>query len=345
MKKKIRWPLYVIAALIVTFLAFVVPLPYYIEVPGGSEDIRQVLKVNDTEDKEAGAYQFVTVGVQHATLAHMIYAWLTPFTDIRSAKEMTGGSSDAEFMRINQFYMETSQNMAKYQGLKAAGKEIELKYLGVYVLTVTDNSTFKGILNIADTVTAVNDKTFESSKEMVDYVNSQTLGDKVKVTYQEDGKVKTAEGKIITLENGKNGIGIGLIDRTEVSSDVPIKFSTAGIGGPSAGMMFSLSIYTQIADPTLRNGRIIAGTGSIDRDGNVGDIGGIDKKVVAAAKKGATVFFAPNNPVTEEAKKANPNAKSNYDTAVEAAEMIKTDMKIVPVKTLQDAIDYLKNNP
>ena len=47
---------------------------------------------------------------------------------------MTGGSSDAEFVRINQFYMETSQNMAKYQGLKAAGKEIELNYLGVYVL-------------------------------------------------------------------------------------------------------------------------------------------------------------------------------------------------------------------
>ena len=345
MKKKIRWPLYVIAALIMTFLAFVVPLPYYIEVPGGSEDIRQVLKVNDTEDKEAGAYQFVTVGVQHATLAHMIYAWLTPFTDIRSAQETTGGSSDVEFMRINQFYMQTSQNMAKYQGLKTAGKDIELKYLGVYVLTVTDNSTFKGILNIADTVTAVNDKTFESSKEMVEYVNSQNLGDKVKVTYEEDGQIKSAEGKIITLENGKNGIGIGLIDRTEVTSDVPIQFSTAGIGGPSAGLMFSLSIYTQIAEPTLRNGRIVAGTGSIDRDGNVGDIGGIDKKVVAASKKGATVFFAPNNPVNEETKKANPYAKNNYDTALEAAEMIKTDMKIVPVKTLQDAIDYLKNNP
>ena len=130
-----------------------------------------------------------------------------------------------------------------------------------------------------------------------------------------------------------------------MTSDIPIRFSTAGIGGPSAGLMFSLSIYTQIAEPTLRNGRIVAGTGSIDRDGNVGDIGGIDKKVVSAAKKGATVFFAPNNPVTEEVKKANPHAKSNYDTAVEAAEMIKTDMKIVPVKTLQDAIDYLKNNP
>ena len=345
MKKKTRWPLYVILALVLTFLAFVVPLPYYIEVPGGAEDIRQVLKVNETEDTEAGAYQFVTVGIRHATLSHLVYAWLTPFTDIRSAKETTGGSTDAEFMRINQFYMQTSQNMAKYQGLKTAGKDIELKYLGVYVLTVTDNSTFKGILNIADTVTAVNDKTFDSSKDLIDYVNSQKLGDPVKVTYEEDGKVKSAEGKIITLENGKNGIGIGLIDRTEVTSDVPIRFSTAGIGGPSAGLMFSLAIYTQIADPGLRNGRIVAGTGTIDRDGNVGDIGGIDKKVVAASRQGANIFFAPENPVTEDAKKADPNAKSNYETALEAAKTIKTEMKIVPVKTLQDAIDYLKNNP
>lgn len=344
MKKKTRWPLYVIAGLIATFLAFVVPLPYYIEVPGGAEDIRQVLQVDNKEDKESGAYQFVTVRIQRASFAHLVYAWLTPFTDIHSAQEMTGGSTDAEFMRINQFYMQTSQNMAKYQGLKTAGKEIELKYLGVYILTVMDNSTFKGILNIADTVTAVNDKTFSSSKDLIDYVNSQKLGEKVKVTYEEDGQTKSAEGKIITLDNGKNGIGIGLIDRTEVTSNIPIRFSTAGIGGPSAGLMFSLAIYTQIAEPNLRDGRVIAGTGSIDRDGNVGDIGGIDKKVVAAAKEGASIFFAPANPVSEETKKTNPEAKTNYETAVEAAKTIKTDMKIVPVKTLQDAIDYLKNN-
>ena len=140
--------------------------------------------------------------------------------------------------------------------------------------------------------------------------NSQKLGDSVKVTYEEDGQTKSAEGKIITLENGKNGIGIGLIDRTEVTSDVPIRFSTAGIGGPSAGLMFSLAIYTQIADPGLRNGRIVAGTGTIDRDGNVGDIGGIDKKVVASAREGAAIFFAPDNPVSEEEQKAHPDAKN-----------------------------------
>ena len=193
-------------------------------------------------------------------------------------------------------------------------------------------------------MTGVNDKTFDSSEELVKYVNSQKLGDKVKVTYQEDGQEKSATGKIIKLENGKNGIGISLIDRTEVTSNIPIEFTTEGIGGPSAGLMFSLSIYTQLADPTLRDGRVIAGTGTINRDGEVGDIGGIDKKVVSAAKSGASIFFAPNNPVTKEMKKIDPKAKTNYETAVEAAKKIKTDMKIVPVKTLQDAIDYLKNN-
>ena len=311
---------------------------------GAAEDIRKVLLVDNKEDKEAGSYEFVTVGVQRATFAHLVYAWLTDFTDIYSAEEMTGGSSDQEFIRINQFYMETSQNMAKYQGLKTAGKDISMKYLGVYVLQVAKDSTFKGILNIADTVTGVNDKTFDSSEELVKYVNSQKLGDKVKVTYQEDGQEKSATGKIIKLENGKNGIGISLIDRTKVTSNIPIEFTTEGIGGPSAGLMFSLSIYTQLADPTLRDGRVIAGTGTINRDGEVGDIGGIDKKVVSAAKSGASIFFAPNNPVTKEMKKIDPKAKTNYETAVEAAKKIKTDMKIVPVKTLQDAIDYLKNN-
>ena len=285
--KKYLWPTVIGVTIAFFIAAFWVRLPYYIEVPGGAEDVRQVLLVDNKADKEAGSYNFVTVGVEQATFAHLVYAWLTPFTDIYSAKDMTGGSTDDEFNRINLFYMETSQNIAKYQGLTTAGKEIKMDYLGVYVLQVADNSTFKGVLNIADTVTGVNDKTFESSEELVKYVNSQKLGDKVKVTFQEDGQEKSATGKIIKLENGKNGIGISLIDRTEVSSS---------------------------------------------------------KKVVSAAQSGADIFFAPNNELTEEEKKLSPNGKNNYQTALETAKKIKTDMKIVPVKTLQDAIDYLKKN-
>ncbi len=68
----------------------------------------------------------------------------------------------------------------------------------------------------------MNGKTFKSSKELIEYVGSQKIGDPVSVTYTEDGQTKTAEGKIIKLVNGKNGIGISLIDRTEAEGDVPV---------------------------------------------------------------------------------------------------------------------------
>ena len=218
-----------------------------------------------------------------------------------------------------------------------------MDYKGVYVLNVADNSTFKNVLQIADTLPGVNGKTFESSKELIDYVGGVKRGDKVSVSYISDGKSKTAEGKIVKLSNGKNGIGIGLTDHTEVNSPVKVAFSTEGVGGPSAGLMFTLAIYDQVYGENMRNGRVIAGTGTIESDGSVGDIGGAGLKVISAAQAGAEIFFVPNNPVDEAVKKKDPSAKTNYEEAKEAAKKIGTDMKIVPVTTLQEAIDYLKN--
>ena len=245
-------------------------------------------------------------------------------------------------MRINQFYMETSQNQAIYQGLTLAGKEASLEYMGVYVLQVADDSSFKGVLNIADTVTAVNGKTFDNSTDLIKYVQGLKLGSKVKVTYTTDDKEKTATGKIIKIANGKNGIGIGLTDHTEVKSPENVKFKLDGVGGPSAGLMFTLAIYDQVSGQDLKAGRKIAGTGTIEKDGAVGDIGGAYLKVKSAADSGADIFFVPNNPVTKEMKKADPDAKTNYQEAKEAAKKLGTKMKIVPVKTAQEAIDYLK---
>ncbi|CRH94459.1 Predicted secreted protein containing a PDZ domain [Chlamydia trachomatis] len=106
--------------------------------------------------------------------------------------------------------------------------------------------------------------------------------------------------------------------------------------------MFTLAIYTQLANPDLRAGRTIAGTGTIEQDGSVGDIGGADKKVLSAAKAGASIFFVPNNPVEKEVRKVKPNSKTNYEEALEAVKENKLDIKVVSVKTVQDAIDYLE---
>ncbi len=80
----------------------------------------------------------------------------------------------------------------------------------------------------------------------------------------------------------------------QVKTKIPVKVDAAGqYGGPSGGLMFSLQIYQQISGKDLQRGRKIAGTGTINSDGTVGEIGGIDKKVIAAHRAGATIFFAP----------------------------------------------------
>lgn len=341
---KVKW--WLLSGLTVLFLLFSLFVPlgnYYVELPGGSFPTTDVISVDKKTDEEAGSYHFVAVAQTKATLALLLYAQLNDFAKIQTAEEATENYSDADYLRINQFFMETSQNTAIYQGLTLAGKEVSLDYMGVYVLDVSDDSTFKGVLNIADTVTAVNGQTFENSADLIKYVQGLELGSKVEVTYTSDDQKNTANGKIIKLSNGKNGIGIGLTDHTEVKSDTPVDFKLDGVGGPSAGLMFTLAIYDQVSGEDLKKGRQIAGTGTINQDGTVGDIGGAYLKVKAAADEGADIFFVPNNPVSDEVKKADPDAKTNYQEAQEAAKKLGTKMKIVPVTTVQEAIDYLKN--
>lgn len=338
----LKWWLIGAVSVIILLVAFFLPLPYYIEMPGGAYDIRQVLTVGNKEDKKKGSYNFVAVSQMRATFANLVYAWCTPFTDVSSAKESLGNYTEDQYVRLNQFYMQTSQNQAIYQAFKLAHKPVSLNYLGVYVLDVSDNSTFKNKLKIADTVTGINRKNFKSSAQLIEYVTKQKLGEKVSVQFLSDNKPQEAFGKIIKISNGKNGIGIGLVDHTNVDTKIPVIFSTGAVGGPSAGLMFTLDIFDQINNKDLRKGRIIAGTGTIERDGSVGDIGGIDKKVVSAAKDGASIFFSPNNPVSKEMKSKDSKAKTNYEEAQAAARKIKTKMKIIPVKTVQEAIQYLE---
>ncbi|KXT78258.1 SepM family pheromone-processing serine protease [Streptococcus sp. DD13] len=342
--KKRRYGLWVttIGLLLSIWALLALPLPYYIHAPGGASDVSQVMTVNGQKDSQPGSYNFVYIRVQQATPLTYLLASLDDNQTIVSEREELGDSTNQEYTRISQVYMETSQNQATYQALKLAKREVTMDYLGVYVLSVSDTSTFKGILQVGDTVTSINGQEFKDTKSLITYVASLEVGSDVTVSYSENGDQKTAKGKVIRLSNGKNGIGISLTEHTQVQSKDQIEFNTAGIGGPSAGLMFTLSIYTQLQDPGLRNGRVIAGTGTIESDGSVGDIGGAAMKVISAEQSGATVFFVPNNPVSDEVKKANPDAKTNYEEALESAKRNQLKIKVVPVTKVQDAIDYLE---
>ncbi|AYW48694.1 peptidase [Tetragenococcus osmophilus] len=319
------------------------PLPYYIEKPGSTIDLKELITVNEQKDQEEGSFSLTSVGVQQASAVTALKAQISPFEELVSEDELFGGASDEEYDQMQSYYMESSQNTAIQQALKLAKRPYNFEYKGVYVMNVMEDSSFKDEVAVGDTVTEVDGNSFENNQEFMDYVQQKSVGDSVEITYVHNDKTKEANGKLMELpSNKKAGIGITLVDHTEINSKDDIDFDVDNIGGPSAGLMFTLEIYEQLTEQNLRKGQEIAGTGTIDNNGEVGRISGIDKKVASADKKGAQIFFAPNDSLTKQEQKSHPGVESNYQEARKAAKELDTDMKIVPVKTLQDAIDYLE---
>jgi PDZ domain-containing protein len=120
-------------------------------------------------------------------------------------------------------------------------------------------------------------------------------------------------------------IGV-LLDNNEpiVEFPVDVVIDSKNIGGPSAGMMFTLQIMDQLTDGEITRGERIAGTGTIARDGTVGSIGGIKQKVHGAIDAGARAVLVP---------------AGNYDDALVAAG---DRIEIVRIETIEDAVAFLR---
>ena len=106
--------------------------------------------------------------------------------------------------------------------------------------------------------------------------------------------------------------------------------------------MFSLQIYGQLTQQNIRHSQNIAGTGTIDENGNVGEIGGIDKKIIAARDAGAKYFLAPYVKPTKEVLKYEDQHMTNYQLAVKTAKKYAPNMKVIPVTSFSDALNALK---
>lgn len=322
---------------------FLMPTGYYLEVPGTAESTSEFVKVNNKHDKKKGNLLLTTVGIVKGTPFTLLKSLGNNFETIYSQQDLMGDENSQEYFKVQQFYMKSAQNNAIQAAYSRADKPFTKQYLGVYIMDIMSNSDFKGKLEMGDTITSINGYQFHNSSQFINYVKKQDKHSTVKITFLRDGKKKTASGNLVKLADTKRyGLGITLIDDTKAKGTPPTKIDAGQIGGPSAGLMFTLQVYSQVANKDLKAGRTIAGTGTIAPDGTVGPIGGIEKKVFAASEEGATIFFAPDDPVTKEIKKYEPGYVNNYHLALRAAKKLHTKMKIVPVKNLNDAINYLE---
>lgn len=317
-----------------------VPLPYYYIQPGSAVSLSSVVEVEQGE-KESGEMYLTTVFQQGATPALALWSVFSPYRDL-SPKDsyQFKDESEEEFFERQRQVMDASQESAEIAAYEAAGKTVNVEYRGVRVADFIEGMDAAEKLEEGDLIQAVDGKETRTLEELNSEIANIEAGEEAMITFRRNKKQMKAEIEVesfpaSTGEEENSGLGI-LYPYTErtVSLDPEVTIDAGSIGGPSAGLMFALEVYNQLTEEDLTDGEKIAGTGTIDEQGVVGPIGGIDKKIVAADKKNIDVFFAPASGM------ASP---SNYEIARQTAENIGTDMKIVPVESFDEALNYLKD--
>lgn len=340
--RRIVWGL--VAVLFVGWALFW-PLNRYIETPGTADSLKNYVTIKGHPDKRSGSFMITSVYLQQARPVTWVWARFDPHATIESANDVTGGQSGETYNKVQDFYMQSAINEAIDVAYKAANQPVTKQYLGIYVLSVQPNSRFRGKIKVGDTITKVNGHHFNTAQGYQKYIGKRPVGSNLTVSYLHNGKEKQATQKLVKLPGvSRSGIGIMLTDNVKVHTKIPVKVNPGQLGGPSGGLMFSLQIYEQLTNKNLRHGQKIAGTGTINPDGSVGEIGGIDKKVIAAHRAGAKVFFAPYVKPNKLLLKYEEHHMTNYQLAKHTAAKYAPEMKVVPVKTFNDAVNYLEKN-
>ncbi len=315
-------------------VAFTVPMPYVVLSPGvtentlGTYDGKPVIAISGHRTYlTSGHLDLTTVSVTspdyQPRLPEILKAWwsrrqIVLPRDVIYPPEQTV----SEVKQVNQQQMVNSQDAAIAAGLAEAG----IDALSLEVSDVVAGTPADGELQKGDIITSVDGAAVESTADAVAAISDRAPGDTVTLGIVRAGQFRDVE--LATEPSPDDSqtarIGISLGEVVDPPFDVSIRLGQ-DIGGPSAGLMFSLAIYDLITPGELTGGRFVAGTGTIDPAGNVGLIGGIQQKIAGAYENRATVFLVPSGDCAE---------ASQSDLA--------NDVKLVKVSTIHQAVDALE---
>jgi len=345
------WP-FVVAGLLLIFGSFVfaavaipISVPYYAMAPGPVSDVSDFVQVAEPSQTTEGEFFFLTVSLQEVNVIEWVAAKLDGRVDLapRNRIRPAGVSQDA-LRRQNLDMMERSKQNAIFVALTQLGYQVTYKGEGALISSVIKGSAAEGVLLPNDVIVAVNGEPVEFSTDAVDLIKGHAPGDELTLTIKRPdpdnpdtvntidiglvlGPYKFIDEDGNTVEDPERGmVGVMLSDaNVDVIFPVDVSIDSRNIGGPSAGLMFTLEVMDELTAQDMTHGRRIAGTGTIDPDGNVGAIGGIRQKIFGAIDAGAQYVLVP---------------AGNYDEAVAAAG---DKIEVIKVENIQDALTFLKS--
>lgn len=310
-------------------LLMALPVPYVILSPGptintlGKYNDQQLIQISGTPvNRTTGNLNLTTVNVttdsHRITALNALVGWLAhDQVVVPKASIYPPGQSTQQIEQQNRTDFSSSQNSA----IAAASCELGYpKQDGV--VSVLAGQASDGKLEAGDVIKQVNGQATPDNKALLTVLEGLQPNTTVPVVIT---RQRTQQKVQITLgrPSGRKGAALGVEIGTICQPPFSVSMAQTDIGGPSAGMMFALGILDLVGHDDLTDGRFIAGTGTIDPAGTVGPIGGIQMKMIAARRAGATVFLAPQ---------ANcPDVRGN----------VPSGLTVVKVDTLRSAVQDL----
>ena len=295
-----------------------VELPYYIEAPGGTINLSK--RIDENYDKKNGSLNMLYVTEYKGNIVTVLLSKIIKSCDLYEISNQQISNEDANDIYLrNKVMLDNSIENATLVAYKYAGKQITIKEKqNIIIATTKDNG-----LKIGDIVLSVDSIPVENNTTIKDYLTTKNEGDIIKIKVKRNDEEKEIS---ITLDKDKI-IGIMLITNYIYETEEPLNINfRSGEGGSSGGLILSLGIYSEITGTDILKGRNIAGTGTIDAEGNVGEIDGIKYKIAGAVKNKMDVILV---------------SPYNYEEAKKVIEEHNYNIELVCVKTFEEAINYL----
>lgn len=323
------WPI-ALTVLLVTFLigAVTVELPYYAYRPGSVRDTEPLITIADEETfPSSGTISYTTVSLRQATLLGILTGWLDDDVDVFPRDKVLGDRNAEENRTLNLQMMDTSKQVATQVALERLGHPVDVSITGETVVNVLPDLPADGVLEPGDTITAVNGERLDEPDDLTRLLATDSPGDEVTITVEPPSGTQPRDVELALGADPDDPdraiIGIEVTGRgIDFDFPVDVTIDTGDVGGPSAGLAFTLAIIDDLTPGDLTGGADVAVTGTISSDGTVGPVGGTGQKAAAVRAQGYDVFLVPT---------------ADYEAARQHA----GDVDVIAVDTLDEALAAL----
>ncbi len=312
--------------LTVLIFLFYYEFPYVIYKSGGTINLENRVEIAKDYEEE-GTFSMSYVTAMKGIAPFILLSYVMPDWDLIPLEDITTSNSYEDVLEVGKEYLSEGIDNAIIAAFNASSYSITIKREINRVIYLGEEAQTD--LNIGDEIISVNDKLVNNVEDIKAYLNTLTANERI--TLKVKNKNHEYERYAILYKDSDDTLKIGAAFSTtyEYETEIPVTVKMKeNESGSSGGLMMSLAIYNALTTEDITHGLNIVGTGSILADGTVEEIGGVKYKVLAAAKKKADIFFCP---------------LENYAEALAVKEKRNLKIKIISVKTLQDAINYLES--